>query len=299
MMHQFSEQGVHIAIGLYVALLAVLVVSHGWFYATCGAVLNMGFIVISVAKRQAFHLERVDRYSGYYTVLQRFEWLIVQEGQLPLRPDKHFLLVEHRPTVTLIWRAGEQPKRDNSLLVDPYFTENGFLAAQRTLRTAGFSFFQLGAYFVTHQHFDHMLSLPLEVPAGRFKALAEPLEGIRAVPCPGHARDLHALVFTSRRNERIWVVSDAVLDETWLRAWGYYYPNGYAPSQIIETWRSIAAIFAEAEVIIPGHGAPIRVTRGLVEALIEGFPQAEFSGGCPEVLDTLRSRLAALPTNAT
>jgi glyoxylase-like metal-dependent hydrolase (beta-lactamase superfamily II) len=139
-----------------------------------------------------------------------------------------------------------------------------------------------------------MLSLPIDVPVDRFKRLQEPLDGIRALPCPGHAADLRALAFTSIKDERVWVVSDAVLDEQWLRAWGYYFPNQYSDDEIIETWRSVGTIFAEADVIVPGHGAPIQVNRALMETLIAGFPSAKYSSACPDVLEALNKRLAIL-----
>jgi hypothetical protein len=37
-----------------------------------------------------------------------------------------------------------------------------------------------------------------------------------------------------------------MLDEEWLRAWGYY-PNHYKRAELIETWRSIARIFGDSE----------------------------------------------------
>jgi hypothetical protein len=38
--------------------------------------------------------------------MPRFHWRILQEGQLPLRPDHYIMRVEHRPKITLLWRAG-------------------------------------------------------------------------------------------------------------------------------------------------------------------------------------------------
>jgi glyoxylase-like metal-dependent hydrolase (beta-lactamase superfamily II) len=227
-------------------------------------------------------------------MMQRFNWLVVQEGQLPLRPDHRFASVEHRPTITLIWREGERPNRENSFLVDPYFTSKGYLAAQRILQAANIRLFELGAYFVTHPHYDHLLSLPIDIPVDRFTQLQTPPDDICAVPCPGHAAELQALTFTSAKDERVWVVSDAILDDEWLRAWGYYYPNRYSDDEIVETWCSIGRIFAEADVIVPGHGAPIQVNRALVETLIAGFPNAKVSSACPEVLEALNKRLASL-----
>jgi glyoxylase-like metal-dependent hydrolase (beta-lactamase superfamily II) len=227
-------------------------------------------------------------------IMPHFHWLILQEGQLPLRPDHRITRVEHRPTITLLWREGEPLSRDNSVLVDPYFTENGYLSAQRALQRTEARFSALGSYFVTHPHYDHLLHLPPHVPQLPLRELSEPPQGIDAVPCPGHAPHLRALAFTALNDERVWVVSDAILDEEWLRAWGYYYPNSYGRDEVMQTWRSIAKIFADADVIVPGHGAPIRVTRALVTALIAGFPKSEYSSDCPDVLDVLQKRVESL-----
>ena len=61
-----------------------------------------------------------------------------------------------------------------------------------------------------------------------------------------------------------WIVGDAILGEDWLRAWRYYWPNGYGPDEIVETWRSVARILSMADVVIPGHGPPFRVDISLM-----------------------------------
>jgi glyoxylase-like metal-dependent hydrolase (beta-lactamase superfamily II) len=223
--------------------------------------------------------------------MPRFHWLILQEGQLPLRPDHRITRVEHRPTITLLWCEDEPLNIDNSLLVDPYFTDDGYLSAQRALQAINVQLNAIGGYFVTHFHYDHLLRLPRGVSPLPLTRQPEPPAGIQAVPCPGHAPDLHDLAFTSIKDEQVWVVSDAILDEEWLRAWGYYYPNGYEQAEIIETWRSIARTFAHADVIVPGHGAPIRVTRELIKMLLDGFRKAEYSDDCPDVSQALQKRL--------
>ncbi|NWF71072.1 MAG: hypothetical protein HXY40_18470 [Chloroflexi bacterium] len=226
----------------------------------------------------------------------RYHWLVVQQGHLPLRPDHSFAppLHEHRPTVTLLWPQDTRPQRDNSFLVDPYFTREGYKDALNTLKAQHIRLSDIGAYFSTHQHFDHTLRLPAGVPTPDWRPLTHIPLGIRAVPCPGHAPELRALAFSALDGARVWVVSDAILDEQWLRAWRCYWPNGYTPEAIAQTWRSLAVILAAADVIVPGHGAPFAVSAALLDALIADFPYAEHTQDCPEVADALRQRLAAL-----
>lgn len=114
-----------------------------------------------------------------------------------------------------------------------------------------------------------------------------------SVPCPGHDPFAQALVFRSTRDETVWVVGDAVLNLEWLQRWQYYWPNGYSEKEIVETWRSVAKILS-ADIIIPGHGAPIPVTRALLEHLRATFPMAEYASECPDVRDALTERLKQL-----
>ena len=46
--------------------------------------------------------------------------------------------------------------------------------------------------------------------------------------------DLVSLAFAGSSGARVWVVGDAVLDEHWLQAWTYYWPNGYRSAEIVE-----------------------------------------------------------------
>lgn len=237
---------------------------------------------------------------------KRFEWRLLQEGSLPLRPDgiiNHAL--EHRPTSTLIWPEGRLFQREHTLLTDPYFTSNSFALAELGLGLlAGVSFKDIGHIFVTHQHYDHQLHFPADAPEPPppfiefVPGVTKGFEGITAVPCPGHAPDLRALVFTSPTDERVWVVGDAVLDKEWLLAWRYFWPNNYSPAEIVQTWRSVAMIVAQADVIVPGHEVQIRVTPQCVEELIAGFPRAEHAAECPDVLETLRERLQKFSPSA-
>jgi glyoxylase-like metal-dependent hydrolase (beta-lactamase superfamily II) len=229
----------------------------------------------------------------------RYEWTVLQTGELPLRPDHRVERgAEHRCTSVLIWPAGEQPGPDNTLLADPCFSEAGLDEAGPILDRLNISLGDVGWIFVTHPHWDHCPSLPEGVALGRPRPFdpgaAGPLAGARVVGCPGHEPSLEALVFPSAGDGQVWIVGDAILDEPWLRAWGYYWPNRYAGPQIVRTWQSVAAILSGADVVVPGHGPPIPVTPELLEHLIAAFPTADCADNCPEVAQTLRSRLEAL-----
>ncbi len=183
------------------------------------------------------------------------------------------------------------------MLTDPCFTFRGFQSAQNRLDRLGLSFDDIGRIFVTHPHSDHRLHMPRDAIRRRFPHF-DPrdtaMPGISAVSCPGHSRRLHALVFCAASGE-VWITGDAVLDEEWLRAWGFYWPNGYSPEEIIQTWQSVAMIIKNADVIVPGHGEPFRVTADLVAHLLAGFPHATYADACEyEVSDLLRERLNEL-----
>jgi len=229
----------------------------------------------------------------------RYDWVILQQGELPLRPEGWVNpAVEHRCTSTLIWPEGERPTRDNTLLADPYFTDRGFRGAAPILKRLGLAFDEIGRMFVTHPHFDHCLQLPAGVqgagPLPLEPGAAGALAGVRRVPCPGHEPSLHALVFRATAGDEVWIVGDAILDEPWLRAWGYYWPNRYARAAVVETWRSVATILSRADVVVPGHGPPIPITPALVRDLLAGFPAAQHSDRCFEVGATIERRLDAL-----
>ena len=120
---------------------------------------------------------------------------------------------------------------------------------------------------------------------------------LATVPCPGHAPDLQALRFPSESGE-VWIVGDAILSLEWLLDWRYYWPNGYDVDEVIQTWRSVAAILAGAEVVIPGHGPTFKVTAALLRDLVEGFPKAPSAAKCPDVLATLVGRQIQLTGRA-
>jgi glyoxylase-like metal-dependent hydrolase (beta-lactamase superfamily II) len=236
--------------------------------------------------------------------LLSYQHRVLQTGSLPLRPGARLQRVPHACTATLIWPDDAVPTPENSVVTDPCFTGEGFVEASAVLRELGVGFDVLGSYFETHQHGDHMLSFPsldTPYPERRFQPGSDgPLAGVSAVHCPGHSPDLHALVFRSG-NDEVWIASDAIIDEEWLRAWRYYWPNGYSDEEIVETWRSVGRILARAHVVVPGHGPPLRVTARLLEELAKSFEQALFTELCPEVGEQIRRRLASdasLPADA-
>lgn len=230
---------------------------------------------------------------------ERFNWMVLQGGQLPLRPDRRIdPEAEHCCTSVLVWPAGEEPVPDNTVIADPCFTSAGYDHALVELKTLGLTLNDIGRVFVTHLHYDHMLHLPHGLPVPRLRALraGDTLQwpGLALVPCPGHDPLLLALTITAPDGRALWIVGDAVLDEEWLRTWGYYWPNGYSPADVLETWRSVAKIVAGADVIVPGHGPAIAVTAPLVRDLLDSFVSAPYADQCQDVAETLRTRLANL-----
>ena len=233
------------------------------------------------------------------TTATRYEWAVLQQGQLPLRPEGRVdSAAEHRCTSILIWPEEERPGPDNSLVTDPSFSRAGLEQARSVLDRLGISLRDVGRVFVTHPHWDHRIRLPEHAALSGHAPLdpgaAGALAGVRVARCPGHEPSLEAVVFPSAGDGQVWVVGDAILDAAWLRAWGYYWPNRYRAAQIVQTWQSVAAILSGADVVVPGHGPPIPVTPELLEDLIAGFPTAEHADRCPEVAQILRDRLEAL-----
>ncbi len=226
-----------------------------------------------------------------------YSWQILQHGRLPLRPDGTMMRANgHRCTALLLWPHGEQPGADNTLIIDPCFNQAGAAAASAALRGLRISWGDLGSQFVTHGHQDHQPALPNQAdrePAPWRPGTDGPFNGIRLEALPGHDRDQHAIVFRDGGGE-VWVTGDAVLDQEWLISWAYYWPNKYDPEEVAETWRSVARVVSHADLVVPGHGAPFRVTATLVEELLEGFDRAEHADLCPEVRDILRQRLVQL-----
>jgi glyoxylase-like metal-dependent hydrolase (beta-lactamase superfamily II) len=229
-----------------------------------------------------------------------YQWLILQDGQLPLAPDRTVAVGEHICTATLIWPDGRQPTMTSSLVIDPCFSRSGWRTAVERLAAVDASPQDIGYYFESHPHSDHALHVPAKRPLFGLRARhhdnwqrlapeSANLPGIEFVSCPGHSASLHAVRFRDRGGE-VWIAADAVLNRDWLVAWEYYWPNVYSEHEIIATWSSVAKIVAKANIIIPGHGLPITVDAVLLHDLAQRFPQAEYASQCPDVLDVLRAR---------
>lgn len=224
-----------------------------------------------------------------------YNWRILQHGELPLHPDgSESPQAEHRCTVSLIWPDEQAPTIDNTVMVDPCFTTAGYDHALGVLDALNISLRDVGRYLITHLHGDHMLHLPSGLTGTRLRALRPPVDtGLALELCPGHHDMLLALAFTDADQRAVWAVGDAILNEEWLRAWCYYWPNRYGMCDIVETWRSVAKVLSAADTVIPGHGPAFEVTPELVQHLIEAFPSARHSGQCPDVAERLRVRLQA------
>ena len=222
-----------------------------------------------------------------------YTWRILQSGELPLNPDgSENPLAEHRCTVALVWPHGADPTPDNTVMVDPCFTAAGYDHALGVLDDLDITLRDVGRYLITHLHGDHMLHLPSGLTGTRLRALRPPVDkGLSLEHCPGHHEMLLALAFKDQDGRAVWIAGDAILNEDWLRAWAYYWPNGYGMCEIVDTWRSVAKILAEADVVIPGHGPAFAVTPELLQHLSETFPSARYSGQCPDVGERLRVRL--------
>lgn len=245
-----------------------------------------------------------SRKTGFYTktvTMKRYQYTILQEGTLPLRSDGVSIYgIEHRCTAALIFPADEKPTARNTLVTDPCFTPSGFTDATIQLKQLQLTTANIGYFFVTHLHWDHLPDVPPRPPLPQWVNWEDAdvdFPGLDNVPCPGHDPLLEALVFRSTRDEIVWVVGDAVLNLEWLQNWKYFWPNGYSKEEIIETWRTVAKILS-ADIIIPGHGAPIRVTRTLLESLRATFPMAEYAPECLDVRHALTRRLNQLEARA-
>ena len=225
--------------------------------------------------------------------MRRYQWQVLQLGGLPLRPDGSYdEQTSYCCTSVLIWPADEAPSPQNTLLTDPCQIGPDHFASIKTLNEIGHHIPHIGHYFVTHPHFDHLPAYGTPEHSLQGKPFFPTDDSFRLIHCPGHHGMLRAIAFRYTENRQVWIVGDAVLNEAWLRAWGYYWPNGYSPSEVVETWRSVAHICAEADVIIPGHGGAIVVNQALVEHLIKAFPQADHATACPEVGEILATRLS-------
>lgn len=226
-----------------------------------------------------------------------FDWAILQEGRLKIDLTGKRRSEGGYCTVTAVWPTGEAPSAENTFLVDPCFFQAGlYQQAIGEAQRHGIDLPNLHHVFVTHRHFDHV---PTAIGGERARFVSDmiPVQrqpGLAMVGLPGHSPDLRALIFRSPPHGEVWIVGDAILEEDWLAAWAYYWPNGYSAAEIVQTWRSLRLILASADVIIPGHGPEIRITPSLLDTMLASFPKADYAEACPEVPDTLRARLAQM-----
>jgi glyoxylase-like metal-dependent hydrolase (beta-lactamase superfamily II) len=232
-------------------------------------------------------------------LVKRYNYILLQYGTLPLTPGgAHDYSVEHRSTSVLIWLEDEQPSFDNTVLTDPCFTSQGFQYAIAQLEQLNLSFLDIGRFFVTHPHNDHVPNLSHFIDRTDFTEFQEgankALSGIVIALYPGHAPNQQGLIFRSCSDQKMCISGDAILDIEWLKAWRYYWPNGYTTSEIVETWESVGKILSFADRIIPGHGQPIPVTAPLIEDLLVMFPSAEYASECQDVEQILSKRLDQL-----
>jgi len=227
---------------------------------------------------------------------QMYQYRILQRGMLPLSPDGAMdLSKEHRCTAVAIWPAHERPFPARTIFTDPSFTLAGKKDAQEHAARIGLTLDDMRTIFVTHRHRDHLPS-NVEHGATHIFQTRVPAEfpDIAVERCPGHAPDLHALIFRNPFNKMVWVAGDAVLNQEWLLAWGYFWPNRYSRDEIAETWRSVAKILSHADIVIPGHGDEILVTPDLLKDVLTGFLTAPYAAIAPEVSTTIRQRLQHL-----
>lgn len=225
-----------------------------------------------------------------------YQWVILQKGNLPLKPDgSRNWFVEHACTTTLVWPDNEKPVIENTVIVDPCFTVAGYRSARKKLSSLKISLDRIGHVMVTHKHIDHQIYLPSRANGlfwePEYLQKDAPFPGLSLVHCPGHHPYLTALRFFDDSDRQIWIVGDAILDIEWLVNWNYYWPNRYTASDVIQTWKSVGNIVSNADIIIPGHGNPIRVNRKLLKNMIAAFPGSPYVEYCPEVKSMLEKRL--------
>ena len=229
---------------------------------------------------------------------QHYQYLILQIGSLPLNPDgEKDYSQEHRCSSVLVWPENQASTPENTILTDPCFTMQGFERAEKLLERFKVAIENLKYIFVTHRHGDHMPNFPYKKKPLGFQENTERehiLKGVNVVSCPGHAPDLRCLNFLDSSGQRVFVVGDAILNEPWLKAWGYYWPNCYAQADVLQTWMSVARILERADIIIPGHGKQIVVSPALIQTVLNNFPSAEYADKCPEVKTILAQRLKEL-----
>lgn len=230
--------------------------------------------------------------SGYH-------YLVLQQGALPLQPDRTVVRTkEHRCTSVLLWPFGQSPSPDNTLLTDPCFTAKSLRSATAKLKRCQLKLSELSRIFLTHRHGDHLPSFPPFEDRKRLRLFtgkpSRCFSHVRLMACPGHSPDSRCLLFPSSSGQTVCIAGDAILNKAWLIAWGYYWPNSYTASEIIQTWRSVADILMVADCILPGHGRQITVSRPLLTQLLKHFDSAPHAADCPDVKEKLQQRIEQL-----
>lgn len=226
---------------------------------------------------------------------QRYDYLLLQVGSILVDPDFSIdRSVEHRCASVLVWPQGEQPSRHNAVLTVPCLTDRGFRHAAAHLNRLGLAFRDIGRIFATLRNGDDRLSLPDRAArshVARFRpGVTGPLSGISTVPCPGHTSELQALVFRSSTGQNVWIVGDAIINLDWLKAWAFW-PANYTTAEIIQTWMIVARILSCADLIVPGHSAPVAIDALPIGELLSTFPAAAHAGRCDHVRQLLSDRL--------
>lgn len=107
--------------------------------------------------------------------------------------------------------------------------------------------------FTNARFYAHMLEMP---PIGVFKVSEEieVLPGVRLLPTPGHTAGCISVLV--RADKRYAICGDAIPTKA-------NYENHVPPLININPWlalKSLDALVASAEIIIPGHEAPFQVT---------------------------------------
>lgn len=225
----------------------------------------------------------------------QFNWSVLQVGRSPLRPDGMVVpLTEHRCTSALVWYESEVSWRDRTLVIDPCWRGIGCHSALRHLDEIGLRVEDIGYYFITHAHHDHKIMVPCFEGEPQWNNFVSGTDGffkeVKIDSIPGHSPDSKAIFFNST-DGLVCIAGDTILDLEWLKAWQPYWPNHYKESEVIETWRSIAAILSQADVVVPGHGKPFRISQPLLVDLLNGFTKTRYSNLCRDVASVIEQRV--------
>lgn len=226
---------------------------------------------------------------------ESYQYTILQSGSLPLKPNgKVDFNIEHKCTSLLLWPENQEPTPENTILADPCLTPENIKVLEQKLQKYRMCLSDIQYFFISHKHRDHLPTFSYDKNYVKLVKDRKLFSGISTTPCTGHAHDLKSMVFQLGTKEEIWFVGDAVLNKEWLKAWGYYWPNRYTEEDVVQTWKSLAKILSQADIVIPGHGMEIRITSQLLKELIQSFPQAKHSERCFSVEALLKKRMKEL-----